>query len=44
MVYSGYRKQQPMFDCGLSWSDWSRSVKELSNIDSLTICAPQEYT
>ena len=44
MVYSGYRKEQPTFDCGLSWSDWSRSVQELRNIDSLTISAPQEYT
>ena len=40
MVYSGYRKQQPTFDCGLSWSYWSRSVQELRNIDSLTKNVP----
>ena len=39
MVYSGYSKQQPMFDCDLSCSDWSRYVQELRNINSLTICS-----
>ena len=43
MVYSGYRKQQPMFDCGLSWSDWSKehgqSYNRCSSWIHITYCS-----
>ena len=44
MVCSGYRKQLPMSDCGLSYSEYgTKSIKDLRKFDSLTIC-PHDYT
>ena len=44
VVTSGYKNQQTMFHCGLSYSECgTNSVKELQKIDSLTISVCHEY-
>ena len=45
VVTSGYKKQQTVFHCGLSYSECgTKSVKELQKFDSLTISVLHEYT
>ena len=45
VVTSGYKKQQTVFHCGLSYSECgTKSVKELQKIDSLTMSVLHDCT